>query len=197
MIDYKIERLDKENQRLLDNFSCVENNEKLSCFDAKTRRRIKKHSVEMDTFLHEEALKEQEKGLSATYLFVNDSQLLAYLSLCNDAILLNFDEKSNMGFSYATEPAIKIARLAVSNTVQGCGLGKEIIEYAVAISQEIREYSGVVFLTLDCYRHRLSYYSQFGFVKNEIQHIELPFDSPISMRLWIDAYLKLIDSENL
>jgi len=195
MIDYIIEKLCEGNRHLLYNFSCVENEEYLMLFDAKTRRRIKKHSIEMDDFLHNEAFDEQEKGLSTTYLFISDSKLVGYLSLCNDAIRLDFGEKTDMNLSYTTEPAIKIARLAVSNDVQRQGLGKELIDYAVAISQQVREYSGVVFLTLDCYIHRESYYERFGFVKNQIQPIELPYDSPVSMRLWIDEYLKSIASE--
>lgn len=195
MIDYVIEKLCEENRNLLEGFSCIEREEDLVLFDAKTRKRIKKHSLEMDDFLHKEAFDEQEKGLSTTYLFISNSKLLAYLSLCNDAIQLDFDEKSGMNLSYTTEPAMKIARLAVSNEAQRQGLGKEAIDYAVDISQQVREYSGVVFLTLDCYKHRESYYSRYGFVRNQIQPIELPYDSPISMRLWIDEYLKGIASE--
>ena len=182
----------EENLHLLDSFSCIETDEKLKQFNAKIRRRIKIHSADMDNFLHHEAFDDQEKGLSTTYLFIRNSKLIAYLSLCNDAIQLDFGERTDLQFSYTTEPAIKIARLAVSNEAQGQGFGKEAIEYAVSVSQEVREYSGVVFLTLDCYQHRETYYEQFGFVKNIIQPNEIPFDSPISMRLWIDEYLKKI-----
>lgn len=195
MIDYEIQRLSEENRYLIDGFSCVESDEALSSLNAKIRKRIKKHSKEMDDFLSEEAFDDQEKGLSTTYLFIRDSKLVAYLSLCNDAIQLDFEEKTDMGLSYTTEPAIKIARLAVSNEAQGTGLGREAIEYAIVVSQNIRELSGVVFLTLDCYEHRLSYYEKIGFEKNLIQPIELPYDSPISMRLWIDEYLQNLTEE--
>lgn len=119
-----------------------------------------------------------------------NDELVAYLSLCNDAIKLELQERKGMELAYMTEPAIKVARLAVSNNYQGCGLGRDALEYAVYISQQVREYSGVVFITLDCYEHRFSYYSDFGFVKNLIQPIELLYDSPISMRLWIDDFLE-------
>lgn len=195
MIDYEIQRLSEENRYLINAFSCVESDEALAVLNAKTRKRVKKHSKEMDDFLFNEAFEDQEKGLSTTYLFIHDSKLVAYLSLCNDAIQLDFEEKTDMGLSYTTEPAIKIARLAVSNEAQGMGLGRDAIEFAIVVSQNIRELSGVVFLTLDCYEHRLSYYEKFGFEKNLIQPIELPYDSPISMRLWIDEYLKKLADE--
>ena len=96
MIGYEIERLCEENRYLLDGFSCVEKDENLKQFNAKIRRRIKTHSVEMDDFLHNEAFDDQEKGSSTTYLFISDSKLVAYLSLCNDAIQLDFEEKTDM-----------------------------------------------------------------------------------------------------
>jgi predicted GNAT family N-acyltransferase len=195
MIDYKIQRLSEDNRSLIEGFSCVESDDVLANLSAKERRRVKKHSKEMDDFLYNEALEEQEKGLNTTYLFIYDSRLVAYLSLCNDAIRLDFDEKAEMELSYVTEPAIKIARLAVSNQFRGMGLGKEAIEYAILVSQQVKKLSGVVFLTLDCYKHRLSYYENFGFEKNLIQAQELSYDSPISMRLWIDEYLRKFNDE--
>lgn len=190
MIDYEIQRLSEENRHLIEGFSCVESDETLAGLSSTDRRRVKKHSKEMDDFLFSEAFEDQEKGLNTTYLFIQDSKLIAYLSLCNDAIRLELEERDEMGLAYTTEPAIKIARLAVSNQAQGLGIGKEAIQYAIVVSQQVKELSGVVFLTLDCYEHRLSYYERFGFEKNLIQPIELQYDSPISMRLWIDEYLR-------
>lgn len=86
-------------------------------------------------------------------------------------------------------PALKIARLAVSNKYQGNGIGKSLIQFAAWVGVKIRDYSGLTFLTLDCYEHRVSFYEAVGFVRNTIQPIQLPYDSPISMRLLLDEYL--------
>lgn len=59
-------------------------------------------------------------------------------------------------------------------------------------SFEMRKYCGVLFLTLDCYEHRLSFYSQHGFAENVIQPVKLSFDSPISIRISLDDYLERI-----
>lgn len=190
MTEYDILRLSEDNAHLIKDFTCVETDEMLADFNSKERRRIRKHSQDMENFLRNEALDDQEKGLSRTYLFVgNDGKLLAYLSLCNDAIRLEFEERDNMELPYTTIPAIKVARLAVSTHCQGQGLGKEALQFAIFVSQTIRDYSGVVFLTLDCYEHRVSYYESFGFQRNLYQPIVLDYDSPVSMRLWIDEYL--------
>lgn len=190
MIDYKIFRLSHSNKYLTEDFSCVETDEMLTGYNSKERRRILRHSHDMEDFLKNEAFDEQEKGLSRTYLFVDESEkLIAYLSLCNDAIRLEFEERDNMDLPYATIPAIKVARLAVNTKHQGRGIGKEALQFAIFISQTVREYSGVVFLTLDCYEHRVSYYENFGFQRNLYQPVVLDYDSPVSMRLYIDKYL--------
>ena len=190
MTEYDILRLSEDNAHFIDRFICVETDDMLSGFNSKDRRRIRKHSQDMENFLRNEALDDQEKGLSRTYLFTGqEGDLLAYLSMCNDAIRLEFEERDNMELPYTTIPAIKVARLAVSSKYQGQGLGKEALQFAIYVSQTVRDYSGVVFLTLDCYEHRVSYYENFGFQRNLYQPVVLDYDSPVSMRLWIDEYL--------
>ena len=94
-----------------------------------------------------------------------------------------------MGLPYATIPAVKVARLAVDVRKRKMGIGTYALQFAVYVSQIIRDYSGVVFLTLDCYEHRVSYYEKFGFQRNLHQPAVRNYDSPVSMRLWIDEYL--------
>ena len=189
-MNYEIQRLSDKNKYLIDKFTCIETDEMLKDYNSKERRRIKKHSKDMEDFLHKEAFDDQIKGLSLTYLFIDDNkELVAYMSLCNDAIRLEFEERDNMELPYTTIPAIKVARLAVSVGNQGNGIGKEALQFAIYVSQMVREYSGVVFITLDCYEHRVKYYEHFGFERNLFQPIVRDYDLPISMRLWIDDYL--------
>lgn len=132
--------------------------------------------------------------MNTTYLFVDDDtgKILAYISLCNDAINLEIREREDEGITYRSAPAIKIARLAVDASVMGYGLGKYLIEFAAYQAQLIREHSGIFFITLDCYAHRVSFYENIGFVKNLIQPDAYQYDSPISMRMRLDAYLERI-----
>ena len=125
----RIERLSNEHLPLVGAFSCIESEEQLKQYNSKERRRIKKHSKEMDDFLKEEAWEDQEFGLSTTFLLMEDDkeEIVAYISLCNDAIRLDFDEKNEKGFPYFTIPALKIARLAVSSAHQKKGIGRKLI----------------------------------------------------------------------
>lgn len=189
------ERLSERHLPLVDAFSCVESNDTLkeSGYTSNERRRIRAHSLEMERFLKEEAFSEQEIGMSTTYLVIDDQErILAYVSLCNDAINLEFEERENAGITYHSAPALKIARLAVDTNFTGNGIGKDLIAFSAYQAQLIREHSGIFFLTLDCYAHRLSFYESIGFVKNMIQPVVLPYDSPISMRFGLDAYLETL-----
>ena len=151
----------------------------------------------MDDFLIHEALDEQNRGLNATHLFISKdtNDLIAYVSLCNDSIKLAMDEKNELGFSYSSIPAMKIARLAVSNKYRNQGFGKLLINYSVYLAKSLTELSGIAFVTLDCYKHRLSYYESIGFVKNQSQIYDLSKDNPISLRLSLNDDLSKIVEE--
>lgn len=196
-MDLIIRKLSEEHLPMVGAFSCVESLEMLDRWNAKIRRRIIKHSKEMEDFLKEEAFEEQGKGLNTTHLFIDKERgkIAAYISLCNDSIGLELEERDNMGLSYTTVPAIKIARLAVAVDYQGMGIGKSLIQFSAYMGRKIKEMSGLVFLTLDCYEHRVSFYESVGFVKNLIQPIRLPYDTPISMRVGLEEYLERIEAE--
>ena len=177
---------------MVDAFSCTETPEMLDSYNAKMRRRIRKHSKEMEDFLKEEAFEEQEKGLNTTHLFIDREmgKIAAYVSLCNDSIGLELKERDDMGLTYTTVPALKIARLAVANEYQGKGMGKSLIQFSAYMGRKIKELSGLAFLTLDCYEHRVSFYESVGFVRNLVQSVVLPYDTPISMRIALEEYLE-------
>ena len=177
-------------------FSCIESQKILNQYNSKERRRILKHSQEMNSFLKTEAYQEQEDGLNTTHLFIDskENKIAAYIALCNDSIRLDFSERDSMGYAYATIPALKIARLAVSSDYQHRGIGKLLVQFSAYMGMQIQKISGIAFLTLDCYEHRVSFYESMGFVKNMIQPIVLPYDTPISMRLGLKEYIAQIGS---
>ena len=54
----------------------------------------------MDDFLHDEAFTEQELGANTTHLLLNEDKIIAYVSLCADAIPLEIEEREKEGISY-------------------------------------------------------------------------------------------------
>lgn len=191
-MDLMIRKLEERHLPMVDAFSCTETPEMLDSYNAKVRRRIRKHSKEMENFLKEEAFEEQEKGLNTTHLFIDREigKIAAYVLLCNDSIGLELKERDEMGLTYTTVPALKIARLAVANEYQGKGMGKSLIQFSAYMGRKIKELSGLAFLTLDCYEHRVSFYESVGFVRNMVQPVVLPYDTPVSMRIGLEEYLE-------
>lgn len=192
-----LEVLSEEHLSIINNFSCVESKDVLKELGYKSDkcRRIINHSKDMDNFLKEEALSEQEKYLNVTYLLIDsdNQKIVGYVSLCNDCIRLDVEEKEESNFPYLSIPALKIARLAVDNNYKRKGMGDLLIQFSFAVANKIRPHSGLVFVTLDCYEHRVSYYEGKGFVKNIYQPTVLPYNSPISMRMSVQDYLDRIE----
>ena len=181
------EKLNERHLPLVDAFCCVESDAILSQYNSDQRRKIKKCSKEMEDFLKNEAFEEQKDGMNTTYLLIDEraEKILGYVSLCADAIKLEQQEREDAHITYPSAPALKIARLAVNTSAMRRGFGKILIGFSAYQAQMIREYAGVFFITLDCYKHRVSFYESIGFQKNEIQ----PAQQLISMRLSLNDYL--------
>lgn len=151
-MDLQIQKLSKKHLPMVNAFSCIETQQYLSQYNSKERRRILRHSKEMDSFLKTEAYKEQADGLNATHFLIDDDvkKIAAYISLCNDSIRLDFSELDKSRYSYTTIPSLKIARLAVSSDYQHHGIGKLLVQFSAYIGMQLKKLSGIAFITLAC-----------------------------------------------
>ena len=173
------EKLSNDNKHLISGFSCESNTDGLP---ANARRKVKKHDKEIETFLKREALDEQNLFLNTTHLLISDTnELVGFVSLCNDSLYLAEDSRNKFKTIYASVPAVKIARLGINSKYHGQGYGEQLLKYSLFKSIQMCDISGVSFITLDCYKHRESYYEKFGFSKTDVQPKERPYDTPISM----------------
>lgn len=133
------------------------------------------YEQELVDFLIEDALDNQNKKISVTYLwFLKDSQeLVGYISLLNDRINLEENLKDyfkSKGVLYKSLPALKIGRLAVDDRFLRRGLGTLMIAFATKIAERIfLAYSGCRFITLDAKRNNdkskdvIHFYKRLGF----------------------------------
>ncbi|MCM3628790.1 GNAT family N-acetyltransferase [Paenibacillus glycanilyticus] len=194
---YSIARLSELDRDNLASFDCLDESE-FRGSQRRTRRRLENHSLDMNYFLVNEALDEQDEGYNTTYLLKDEnSNILAYISLCADAIRLNYNERNQGAIGYEMFPSLKIARLAVHKDHQKQGIGKYLIHFAISKALVMREtVGGVKFLTLDCFLHRLRFYTsdKVGFVENQIQANQGENHRPISLRLHIDEYLERLNT---
>ena len=111
---------------------------------------------EYNVYLYEDALRSQTDHVALTWLLRERStgEIAAYMSLITDAIRLSITEKElhNLNYPFKTIPAIKIAKLAVSQIYHKkySGIGSFMIDSAELLALDCnREYFACRFLTVD------------------------------------------------
>ena len=120
-------------------------------------------SPELDEFLKEDALKNQEELLSKTYLCYYSSRLVGYVTFTTDIIKKKeVQEEENIEIPYKEYPAIKIARLAVDTRYERRGVGRFLLLAAVGKALKISEEVGCRFITVDSKQESIGFYKKSG-----------------------------------
>jgi len=132
---------------------------------------------EYNDYLFQDALRSQNDHVALTWLLRERDTgiIIAYMSLIADAIKLSISEKEihNLNYPFKTIPAMKITKLAVSNTVHKKykGFGTYMINKALALSRICnRQLFACRFITVDAdIEHNesvIKFYEKNGFVSN-------------------------------
>ncbi|MBI4452927.1 hypothetical protein HY637_05845 [Candidatus Woesearchaeota archaeon] len=135
---------------------------------------FKSYEKELVDFLVEDALDNQKKQMSTTYLWFLKSkrELVAYVTVLSDAISLQGELKEHFrqqGILYKSLPALKIGRLCVSDEYLGRSTGTLMIEFTMVLAQRISKEIGLRFITTDAKRNpdprkdSVHFYKKFGF----------------------------------
>lgn len=154
LLDIEIQQLGESHQSLLASFASYEQ--------------------ELVDFLVEDALDNQKKQISLTYLWLHKQKrdVVGYLSVLADAINLQGELKEYFrqdGIFYKSLPALKIGRLCVSDTYLGKGVGTLMMEFVIILSERVGREIGVRFITTDAKRNidpnkdSLHFYKKMGF----------------------------------
>jgi hypothetical protein len=122
----------------------------LGCFTCGT-------SSELDNFVKNDALYEQNRRLNRTFLFFHKNNLVGYVSLNSDLTNAVYFRKTDLvqkGGSdrpiYKSFPCVLIGRLAVQEEYRRKGIGEFIVARAIGIILEsVSKYIGVRFVTVD------------------------------------------------
>lgn len=151
-----------------------------ACFDCGT--------AELNDFLRKTARQHREKGLSNTFVLLNEQtpqMVLGFFTLS----FLEIDV-SILPSGYARRlpkvsrlPAAKLARMAVDKQYQGKGYGAILLADAVKrITATIKESGGIVGFFVDAKNEQVKqYYLRFGFIPLQ--------DSPLSLFLPLKSLL--------
>ncbi|MBR1712699.1 MAG: GNAT family N-acetyltransferase [Alloprevotella sp.] len=127
---------------------------------------------DLNGFLFDDALFYHGQMLANTFVLEDDEETIAYYSLLNDKISQTTIEKNlwrKLRKSIPHEkhlgsyPAVKIGRLAVSQSHKAEGIGTNLIFGIKQMLIENRGNSACRFLTVDAYRAAVPFYEKNGF----------------------------------
>jgi hypothetical protein len=132
---------------------------------------------EYNDYLYKDALRSQNDHISLTWILRerNTGSIVSYMSLIADAIKLSATEKElhNLNYPFKTIPAMKIAKLAVSQSFSEKykGIGSFMVEAAMCKAITVNDnYCAARFLTVDAdIEHDkgvLVFYEKNGFIPN-------------------------------
>lgn len=134
------------------------------------------YNKELEKFLKEDALHNQDHNISLTFLWFYKSKIVSYMTLLTDRIRLQADLVPfflQKGIHYNTLPALKIGRLCVDDRFQRRNLGKLMVYAAIEKAKYCnQEIAGCRFLTVDAKQNSVIFYEKLGFIKLEKQQLE-------------------------
>lgn len=126
--------------------------------------------VPLKTFLRREAKRLHRSNLAKTFVLAEpgETRVFAYITLvCTHIAVEQLGPPAPVdGFKYADYPAVKLARLAVDSELQGQGVGAQLVDFAVALTEEhIMPHAGCRFLVVDAKPNSVGFYQRKGFTK--------------------------------
>jgi len=93
---------------------------------------------ELNDFLKNDALREQDMLLSKTHLCFYRDQVAGFITLAADSIRIDRDKLDTSqvidSCDYPTYPSILIARLAIDNRLHGRGIGSYLLALAIGFA---------------------------------------------------------------
>jgi predicted GNAT family N-acyltransferase len=135
--------------------------EKISSVHEAVIKTFESYEPELSDFLKEDALEQQDRKISVTYLWFTraTNELVAYITICPDCVKLkniseelakNFRDK---GINYKSLPSLKIGRVCVDNRFLRRGIGSLMIDFAINLAVKLSKEVGCRFLYLDAKRN--------------------------------------------
>lgn len=119
---------------------------------------------DFNDFIANEALADQKKGYSITYVGIIGGKPAAFVTLIAAAYRTeDFRAAGADGYRYRDIPAIKIARMATDTQFQGRGCGRTLIDYSFTVALNVKKHVGCRLLITDALPERVNWYVQRGF----------------------------------
>ena len=132
---------------------------------------------ELNRYLRNTARQHLEKGISRTFVLVEDSnptEILGFFTLASCEILVEKLPRKYAKKYPARAPAAKLARLAVKMNLQRKGLGTQMMVNAIERILRVSEHLGIIGFFVDAKNNEaITFYGQFGFIPLPDNPLEL------------------------
>jgi len=148
---------------------------------------------ELNRFLRNTARQHIEKGISRTFVPVEDSnptEIMGFFTLASCEIVVEKLPRKYAKKYPGRTPAAKVARLAVKRNLQRKGLGTQMMVNAIERILRVSEHLGIIGFFVDAKNDEArTFYEQFGF-------IPLP-DNPLELFLPLAVLRKAYQRERV
>lgn len=129
----------------------------------------------MNSWLMRHALQAQSAGSARTFVVTEDRHVVGYYSLTvGEVATLDAPERIRKGMGNYPIPVVILARLAVSLSHQGHGIGRGLLQDAIRRTLRIAEQAGIrALLTHPLDDEASRFYRRFGFVSSPLRENQL------------------------
>lgn len=125
----------------------------------------------LNDWLLRHAMQAQGSGSARTFVVTDEDQVVGYFSLTVGQVdLLETPERFRTGMGQYPVPVVILARLAVSTSFHGCGVGFGMLQDAIRRTLLIAEHAGIrALLTHPIDEEAARFYNRFGFVASPLR----------------------------
>ncbi len=129
----------------------------------------------LNDWLIRHARNAQGAGSSKTFVVADDNRLVGFFSLTVGQIdTLDAPDRIRQGMGQYPLPVVILARLAVSKTDHGRGIGAGLLQDAIRRTLLISEQAGVrAMLTHPIDKEAAVFYTRFGFIQSPLREQQL------------------------
>jgi len=121
---------------------------------------------DLDRFLHRFAGQNQFKHhLGVTYVAVDGGRLLGYATVAAGHVEIDdLPDSARSKLPSYPLPVLRLARLAVDESVQSQGLGKQLLRFVLGLAMRMADDYGCVGVVVDSKPDAVAFYTRYGFI---------------------------------
>ena len=121
--------------------------------------------VELDRFFQRFAGQNQfQLHIGTTYIAVRNKEIVGFVTLAATAITIDgLPESARKRLPKYPLPALRLARLAVSKSTRGQGIGKLLLKATFAIAHDMADRTGCVAVVVDAKPDSVDFFKKLGF----------------------------------